>query len=179
MRSPGGRRAWQTGVLSICLVGAACSPPAMAASRSEQAAPQPALEPDVAARHVVEFTNLARRDAGHRALTLDPKLMRAAQLHAEQMAARREMAHVLPGARYPELTDRLKAVDYTWRAIAENIAVGAPSAEDVVAGWIRSPSHRENLFNDTYTAMGAGYAMGGDGRPYWVQVFARPQPPPP
>lgn len=157
------------------LVGAACSSPAIVASGgASRPAPPPTAEPGVAARRVVEATNLARRDAGQPALAMDQKLMRAAQLHADQMAAQREMAHVLPAARYPELADRLEAVDYDWRAIAENIAAGTPTAEAVVAGWIRSPPHRANLLSDAYTAMGAGYAVAGDGRPYWVQVFARP-----
>ncbi len=98
--------------------------------------------------------------------------MQAAQLQAEQMAASKRMAHELPGARFPGLDDRLVAVGYRWRASGENVAEGYSDPDAVVNGWMKSPGHRENIVSSHYLEMGAGMAVGSNGRKYWAQVFA-------
>lgn len=160
-------------LLTIVVLG--CSPSAIVASAPPSTPPEPAA-PATVADEIVAHTNRARADASLPPLTRHAQLMRAAQIHAEQMAASEQMSHVLPDARYPSLTDRLAAVAYEWRAIAENIAVGSRSAEAVVDGWMRSAGHRANMLDTRYSEMGAGYAASGSGRPYYVQVFARPAP---
>lgn len=41
-------------------------------------------------------------------------------------------------------------------ALGENIAAGFSNPESVVAGWMDSPGHRENILNPEFTHMGAG-----------------------
>ena len=55
--------------------------------------------------------------------------------------------------------------------LGENVAVGYPTAEAVMAGWMNSPGHRANILNCAARAMGVGVATGADGRLYWTQVF--------
>jgi uncharacterized protein YkwD len=101
--------------------------------------------------------------------------MHAAQLHADQMAASGQMAHVLPGARYPEPQDRLSAVGYRWQAYAENVAYGQGSPASALSSWMGSSGHRANILNPGLTELGAALARGSDGRPYYVQVFGNPR----
>jgi uncharacterized protein YkwD len=54
------------------------------------------------------------------------------------------------------------------------VALGQSSAEKALDGWMHSRGHRTNILNPDFTEMGAGYAIDGAGRPYYVQVFARP-----
>ena len=63
-----------------------------------------------------------------------------------------------------------------WRVVGENLAeeIGAPSPDavidDAVAAWIRSPGHRANILDDTYTQTAVGIAAHA-GRTYVTQLF--------
>lgn len=100
--------------------------------------------------------------------------MRAAQIHAEQMARAGRLDHELPRAKYPRAEDRLKAVKYAWRAWAENVAYGPEAPDGVMRVWMKSQGHRANILRTTVTEIGVGHARDRKGRIYWVQVFARP-----
>ncbi len=106
---------------------------------------------------------------------MNGRLMEAAQLHADQMADARRMAHVLPGAPLPRAVDRLEASRYAWSAYGDNIAYVQHTAKDTMAGWMRSKGHRANILDGTFTEIGVGYARDRGGRPYCVQVFGRPR----
>ncbi len=100
--------------------------------------------------------------------------MRAAQVHAEQMARARQQAHVLPNAVYPRAEDRLAAAGYDWEIFGENLALGQTSAAEAVRSWMDSRGHRSNIVSPQFTELGVGYAIDRAGRPYYVQVFANP-----
>jgi len=124
---------------------------------------------------MVALTNVERNQAGLAPFAASPLLMQAAQIHAEQMASLGQMAHQLPGARYPSPQDRLAAVGYVWQAYAENVAYGQGSPSSAIGSWMGSSGHRANILNAGLTELGTGVAQGADGRPYYVQVFARPR----
>jgi uncharacterized protein YkwD len=155
-------------VLPIALVSV---PPSWVAPRAEGLA---AVAPVQRASSLVELANLQRDKAGLRPLRPNTQLMKAAQTQAEQGASVRRLAHVLPEARYPRPQDRLEASGYPWRAFAENIAYGQSDPTSATEAWMKSPDHRKNLLNPTYTELGTGYALDDSGRPYYVQVFGRP-----
>ncbi len=123
---------------------------------------------------VIALANAER--ARRRLLPLEPspRLIRAAQIHAEQMARVGRLAHDLPRAEFPRAEDRLQAVKYRWTAWAENVAFGQEDADDVLRSWMKSSGHRANILSTTVTEIGVGHARGKDGRLYWVQLFARP-----
>jgi uncharacterized protein YkwD len=123
------------------------------------------------AAEVVDLTNVERTDRGRARLRANPRLMQAAQIHAEQMARAGRMAHVLPDAAYPRTEDRLAAADYRWQTYGENVAVGQSSAAAALDGWMHSPGHRKNILNPDFTELGTGYATDRAGRTYYVQVF--------
>ena len=153
----------------MCVIGF-CSLPAHSMGPSKT---HPASASAVATE-VVDRTNVERTRHGRTALRPSPQLMRAAQIHAEQMARAGQLAHVLPGAAYPRTDDRLAAADYRWQMYGENVALGQSNAAEVLKGWMHSPGHRTNILNRDFTEMGAGYAIDRAGRPYYVQVFAKP-----
>lgn len=101
--------------------------------------------------------------------------MEAARIHAEQMASAQRAAHTISGARYPTMQDRINAVGYAYLEIAENVAWNQRSAQEVVAGWMTSTGHRENMLDPAFTEMGAAMARSSRGEPYWIQVFGRPR----
>jgi len=124
--------------------------------------------------NIADLTNVERTRAGVSPLRLEGRLMKAAQLQAEQMASLGRMDHVLTEGPYPSPQDRLAAAGYRWRAFAENIAYGQRGPEDVTETWMGSAGHRANMLNGAYTELGTGYAVDGRGRTYFVQVFGKP-----
>ena len=129
------------------------------------------------AAEVVDRTNVERRRQGLSPLAPSAALMKAAQLHAEQMARTKRLDHELRGARYPRAEDRLRAAGYAWQAWAENIASGQPTPEEVLRSWMKSKPHRKNILEASMSEIGVGFATDRAGRTYWVQLFARPLPP--
>lgn len=144
------------------------SPPNPAAAEAP-----PAARAEV--REMIRLTNAERNRAGRAPLAASPRLMKAAQIHAEQMVVRGQMAHDLPGARYPATEDRLAAVQYRWLTYAENVAYGQSDPASALDSWMDSSGHRRNILNSAMTEVGTGFARDRSGRPYYVQVFARPR----
>ena len=57
-------------------------------------------------------------------------------------------------------------------SVAENVAYGYSTAEDVVAAWLSSTSHRETI-EGNYTHTGFGVMKGKHGGYYYTQLFYR------
>lgn len=140
-----------------------------------------ATTPAVAAREdlahaVVALTNRERARTKRPAVIANAQLMRAAQLHAEQMARSGRLGHQLRGVKHPRPEDRLRASGYHWQAWAENIASGQQTASEVLESWMKSKGHRDNILAPLLTEIGVGCATDRSGQTYWVQVFGRPIP---
>ena len=155
---------------SVLVLALGCSSPA-----SPTGAEAESSTASAAATEIASLTNAERRLAGLPLFTVSPLLMRAAELHAEQMAGSGQMAHVLPGARYPEPQDRLSAVGYRWQAYAENVAYGQGSPASALSSWMGSSGPRANILNPGQTEIGTAHARGTDGPPNYVQVFGNPR----
>jgi len=135
-------------------------------------------------RRILELVNQARaspRNCGSRRLDAarpvrwNDALAEASRLHAEEMARYGYFSH--NGRDGSEPWERIERAGYRYRSMGENIAAGQRSPEDVVAGWIGSPSHCANLMNPVFTEMGAAVAVntrGALGR-YWTQEFGVPR----
>jgi uncharacterized protein YkwD len=155
-------------LLALLIIGA-CSSPAPDALAAAGGAAGVAITNSIA-----DLTNVERSRAGVSPLRVEGRLMKAAQLQAEQMASLGRMDHVLSDGPYPGPQDRLAAAGYRWRAYAENIAYGQRDPEDVTGSWMGSKGHRTNMLSGAYTEIGTGYAVDSRGRSYYVQVFGRP-----
>lgn len=102
------------------------------------------------------------------------ELAEAAAAHADDMAARDYFSHMTPEGR--DFVSRIRRAGYTGRPGGENLAMGFSDAASVVAGWLASPGHCENLMESTWTEMGLGYAEARHPGytslfTYWVQEF--------
>ena len=124
---------------------------------------------------VLRLSNIFRAENGLAPLVANAELAEAAQSHSEAMAKRDFFAHTDLNGKEP--WDRAQAAGYDYSAIAENIAAGQRTPEQVVNGWINSPGHRRNLLNPTYTDLGVGYfKLENDTgsvnyNTYWTQLF--------
>src|SRR5262245_61899281 len=127
---------------------AGCSSPSSPEPVPEPApvpTPTPVPAPTPVASALVDLTNAERARAGLSTLRADGRLMQAAQIQAEQVAAAGRLEHTLPDARYPRVEDRLAAVSYRWQSAGENLAVGQRDAAQAVESWMNSSGHRANI----------------------------------
>ena len=127
-------------------------------------------------QQVVELVNQERA-----ALSLPPlkhviELDQAARYHAADLGTDDYFEHDT----YDRDGEELCFVCLWWQRInayysgvrAENIAAGYPSPEAVVAAWMSSPGHRQNILSTYSSEVGVGYFQGeGAYYTYWVQDF--------
>lgn len=132
------------------------------------------------AQRVFDLTNAARAQArtcgttsyaATTPLTYNALLAQAAQAHASDMATKNYFSHTSLDGRTPD--QRVSATGYTWTRMAENIATGNTTPEEVVAGWLQSPGHCANIMSPNLKELGVGYAYnaGSSYGHYWVQDF--------
>jgi len=147
----------------------------VAASHQEVTAGSVSTSPGAPVQQqVLTLVNGNRKRGGCDELSLDRRLIFAAQRHAADMAQRDYFAHESRNG--DGAGDRVSDSGYRWRRYGENIARGADSAYEVVDGWMNSPVHRENIMDCQLEQMGIGLAFDSDRTPYWVQDFATPMP---
>ncbi|MEW2145141.1 CAP domain-containing protein [Micromonospora vinacea] len=123
------------------------------------------------AREVVDLVNAERAKAGCKALSIDTKLMTAAQRHSQDQADHKNMSHT--GSDGSNAGTRLDRVGYTWRTYGENVAWNQQTPAAVMDAWMNSSGHRANILNCAFTEIGVGIANSNG--PYWTQVFAAPR----
>lgn len=110
-------------------------------------------------------------------LTWSDSLATAALQQSREMATLNRMGHRDSANR--NLGDRLRAQGYVFTVAAENVAVGYPSLEEVVAAWLESEGHCENLMSGAVLELGLACidasALGvREERRYWTLVLAAP-----
>ena len=98
-------------------------------------------------------------------LVVDDRLAAAAQGHSDDMAQNDYFSHTSLDGSTP--LDRAEAAGFTGFG-GENIAMGQRSPEDVMAAWMGSAGHRDNILNCDYNVIGVG--LNDDGW-YWTQMF--------
>lgn len=124
-------------------------------------------------QQALELVNQNRRRGGCGNLSVDRRLVEAANRHAADMARRGYFAHESPNG--DRAGERVGDTGYEWKRFGENIARGQDSVHEVVNGWMNSPEHRENIMDCGLHEVGVGLAFAPDRTPYWVQDFATPQ----
>lgn len=104
-------------------------------------------------------------------------LVKAAALrHSTDMATVNFFSH--DGSDASTMRERINDTGYSWSSIAENIAAGYSSVDSVLAGWLDSPGHCQNIMSSSVTEMGSALVIADPGTTdyttYWTQNFARP-----
>ncbi|WP_030813155.1 CAP domain-containing protein [Streptomyces sp. NRRL F-2799] len=140
--------------------------PVQTATAAAPGTPQPAATASGDVARVVELVNAERAKVGCSPVELNSTLTKAAQDHSADMAAHNTMSHT--GSDGSDPGSRITAAGYQWSAYGENVAYGYSTPEQVMAGWMNSPGHRENILNCSYKEIGVGLAQPGS---YWTQDF--------
>jgi uncharacterized protein YkwD len=108
-------------------------------------------------------------------LQLVGALNEAALVQARDLARHSTLSHQGSDGSTP--ADRVMRQNYKWRVVGENVASGPTTADEVMAGWLASPHHCENLMDPRFTDMGIGFVLDekSESGVYWSQVFASPR----
>lgn len=114
---------------------------------------------------IVQLVNGARATAGLPRLSVSTCADRFAEDWSATMVRTSAFTH------RPSLRTVLSACRA--RAVGENIAYGAVSADRMMAMWMRSPGHRANILSSRFTHIGVGAARTPAGRTYGTQNFLR------
>lgn len=117
---------------------------------------------DSYAYSVVAEVNLERSKRGLGELRVDAELMQAARVRAEEIA--QSFSHTRPDGS-------------SWRTVSgaaygENIARGQKTADKVMAAWMSSDGHRQNILREGYTSIGVCCYRSGNVY-HWVQLFGK------
>ncbi|HEX2640266.1 MAG TPA: CAP domain-containing protein [Pyrinomonadaceae bacterium] len=122
---------------------------------------------------VFDRVNRERTKIGLRNLEWDEEAARVARAYSQRMAREGFFDHIDPdGNSVVERAERSRL--RRWSMIGENLF--ECSSYDgytrlAVSGWLRSPSHRQNMLDRRWTSTGIGIARGRDGSIFVTQVF--------
>jgi uncharacterized protein YkwD len=125
----------------------------------------------------IDAINAYRTKNGLPEYAVDQLLVRAAQVHANDMACNNFFTHTGSNGSSPQ--SRIASTGYVASSVSENVYGSNPplSGEGVVAWWATDttdPRHNKNLLSTTYTEIGVGYSSF-NGFGYYVLVFAVPE----
>ncbi len=117
---------------------------------------QPTMEDEV-----LSLVNQARAAEGLEPLVRVDAMDSLALGHSQDMARTGVLSHDGFAERAASIQQQLGA-----SRVGENVAVGYPTAQAFVSGWLGSPGHRANIMNTAYRRTGIGYSGG-----YATQIF--------
>lgn len=123
--------------------------------------------------NILGLINSERKKANLKALSLDPKLMLAAENKAEDMGVKLYFDHYSPTGKrgISFITD----TGLKYQIAAENLAVLFSDSQELVASWMDSPTHKKNILKPEFELTGIGLFAGtfeGYKTTFVVQFFA-------
>jgi len=135
---------------------------------------QSSLCADISAQRVLALTNEVRQQYSLPIVQEDSLLDKAAQEKAQDMLKNKYFDHFSPTGISPWYWIDKSGYDYYYAG--ENLAMNFLDSEEVINGWLNSPSHKENLLNKDYKDIGIAVLSGdfnneGINRILVVQMF--------
>ena len=153
---------------------------APAKDEAADSAPQPEVttsadDADAMKQDIADRTNALRKENGVAALRVNGRLMQAAQVRADEMAAHTVYSHTRPnGGKFNTVADCPYMAENIHR-IADWTMSNQTLAERAATDWYASTVHHKNMVNPKLSEIGVGLARGvndtGDPCWYCVQLF--------
>lgn len=108
-------------------------------------------------------------------LTWSATLESAADMHARDMAIRRQMSHA--GSDGSSVGQRASRLGYAWTTVGENVSAGYQTEAEALAGWMSSPGHCSNMMSAAFSEVGVAGAHAATDSFGWYRamVLGRPQ----
>lgn len=141
-------------------------PSAPAKSRPSVRTTASCMHGDQTQINMCRYFNQWRRSRGLNELTLDSRLNQVAQDYAQILWQSEQQGGALSHDLDGQPSDRIGRAGVALRAVAENIARGQPTIEEVFYAWETSPEHFAAMESSVYQRQGFGWFNGN-----WVHVF--------
>ena len=128
---------------------------------------QPVIQESPYISQIVTLVNEEREKDGLIPLEKSDEVSSAAAVRAKELTS--SFSHTRPdGSAYRTV---LEQTGIRYRSCGENVAYGYSTPEAVMAAWMTSEGHRDNILNEGYTNIGVGYFKDDNGLGYWTQIF--------
>jgi uncharacterized protein YkwD len=102
-------------------------------------------------------------------------LVTAAARHSQDMASHNIFSHT--GSDNSSPAQRVTDAGYGWRLVAENVAAGYRTVQEVMDGWMTSDGHCANIMNPALRDFGVACVPGDTSNTYstyWTMNLAAP-----
>lgn len=133
---------------------------------------------DIDANELVALANSERIARGLPPLTIDTRLVSAAEAKSNNMLLLDYWSHYAPDGTSP--WDFIEAAHYDYTFAGENLARDFTSTVPIHNAWMNSPSHRDNILNPNFTNIGIVALSGefqGKETVLVVEMFGKPRVP--
>lgn len=130
------------------------------------------INSDITVSQVIELTNSERQKIGLQSLKEDQALDQAAYEKAKNMFAENYWAHFSPSGKDP--WGFISGSGYKFAYAGENLARNFYDSKEVIAAWMNSPTHKDNIINGHYQDIGIAVVDGvlqGQKTTLVVQMF--------
>lgn len=109
-------------------------------------------------KKLIELTNKEREKKGLSQVSENEALNKAAGMKAANMFEENYWAHFSPSGKTP--WNFILGSGYKFTFAGENLAKNFQTSDDVVAAWMNSKTHRDNLLNSSYKDIGIAVVDG-------------------
>lgn len=127
---------------------------------------------DIRVEELLRQTNKERASLGLSQLRLNATLSQAAAMKAQDMFTNDYWAHNSPQGKTP--WSFIQGAGYSYTIAGENLAKNFSTSDGVVAAWMASPTHRDNIVKPGYQDIGFAVVNGvlnGEETTLVVQMF--------
>ena len=130
--------------------------------------------PALNAAEARDMVNIYRETHGLKPVLLHPKLSKAAELHAKDLAKQDTISHF--GSDGSDPWQRVIKAGYKPILAAENVGTGQRSFEEVMLSWQQSPEHKKNLLLKEATHLGVAmiHEPGSEYKTFWALIVGQP-----
>jgi uncharacterized protein YkwD len=115
---------------------------------------------------VMNEVNNYRNSIGLAKLSRLNLVSKEAETHSYYMLEKETLSHDNFTIRTQNLMNKAAAI-----SIAENVAYGYQTAEELLNGWLNSPEHRRKIEENRYTDFGISAKFNTNGNYYVTQIF--------
>lgn len=129
----------------------------------------------VTTEEIISLSNQERAKAGLPHLSQNPQLTNAAYAKAQDMFSQNYWAHVSPTGTQPWTF--IRNAGYNYQSAGENLARDFADSNSLMAAWMASSSHKENILSSRYENIGVAVMDGtleGIETRLVVQMFGSP-----
>lgn len=109
---------------------------------------------------IVDQTNIERKKAGLYTLKENSALSFAAYLRARDILQFQDFSHEATKSGNKDVNFVVRIVGYRYSNIGENLALGSDNPNVIIASWLNSPKHRDNLLSKDFDEIGVSVLNG-------------------